>query len=261
VNLLYFGSASRQLFGAYHAPPSTVASRAAALLCAPWGSEYLFSHRAMRRLAVRLSEHGYHVLRFDYFGTGDSAGERDEGDLATWQEDAALALEELRDMSGLPTVATCGIRLGAVVAWRLAAARRDVHATVLWDPVVDGHAYVAELVSAQAMADHQLLTPVRARPHHDRTLDLLGFPLTTGMRQTIEAVIPADFEAATAAQVGLIYSEPTPEQAQLHHALQTAGTVFHPETIGGQPPWREVGATGVGGLPVTALERIVERLG
>ena len=80
MNLLFFGSSARQLFGAYHTPPSTVAERGGAVLCPSWGSEYQASHRILRRLATRLSESGYHVLRFDYYGTGDSAGGRDEGD-------------------------------------------------------------------------------------------------------------------------------------------------------------------------------------
>ena len=161
MNLLFFGSTSRPLFGAYHTPPASVAGRGAALLCPPWGQEYLVSHRIFRRLAVRLSESGYHVLRFDYFGTGDSAGEREDGDLGSWQEDAAAAVEELRDMSGFPTVAAFGIRLGAVVAWRLASERLDVNTAVLWDPVVNGTEYVRELLAAQAATDRWSVTPIR----------------------------------------------------------------------------------------------------
>ena len=260
MNLLFFGSTSRQLFGAYHTPPATVAGRGAALLCPPWGQEYLVSHRIFRRLAVRLSESGYHVLRFDYYGTGDSAGEREEGDLTSWQDDAAVALEELRDMSGFATVATFGIRLGSVVAWRLASSRSDVHTTVLWDPVVNGTEYVRELNAAQAEIDRWSLTPVRRTASAEGVQDLLGFPLTTAMRHSIEAVGPDTFTQPTKAHVKLFYSDTRPGQEALHEALHAAGTPFHAEIIPGQTPWREDEDIGAGKLPVLVLERMVEIL-
>lgn len=260
MNLLFFGSSSRQLFGAYRPPASGVAPRGAALLCPPWGPEYLVSHRIFRRLAVRLSESGYHVLRFDYYGTGDSAGEREEGDLQSWCDDAAVALEELRDMSGYPSVATFGIRLGAVVAWHLATTRSDVHSTVQWDPVANGSEYIRELSSAQSEADRWLLTPVRRETSRERAQDLLGFPMTVAMRESIEAVQPDRFARPTTAHVKLFYSDALPGQEQIHDALRSAGTPFHAETIRGQTPWREDEAIGAGGLTVLVLERMVEIL-
>jgi pimeloyl-ACP methyl ester carboxylesterase len=258
VNLLFFGSTGRQLFGAYHAPPASVPGRGAALLCPPWGQEYLVSHRIFRRLAVRLSESGYHVLRFDYFGTGDSAGAREDGDLESWQRDAEIALEELRDMSGFATVATFGIRLGAVVAWRLAATRSDVETAVLWDPIARGAEYVRELEAAQAEIDRWSVMPVRRNNGADRTL--IGFPLTAAMRESIEAVTPTLFTQPTKAHVKLFYSDARPAQESLQDALHTAGTPFHSETVPGQTPWREDESIGAGGLPVLVLERMVEIL-
>lgn len=260
MNLLFFGSSGRQLFGAYHTPPVTVPGRGAALLCPPWGQEYLVSHRIFRRLAVRLSESGYHVLRFDYYGTGDSAGDREDGDLTSWQEDAAVALDELRDMSGFASVAVFGIRLGAVVAWRLAMTRKDVHTVVLWDPVVHGKEYVREMIAAQAETDRWSLTPMRRRAAADTVQDLLGFPLTLGMRTTIEAIRPESFAPPATAHVKLFYSDSLPGQDALHDALRATGTPFHAETIRGQTPWREDEGIGAGGLPVLVLERMVEIL-
>ncbi len=260
MNLLYFGAEGRQLFGAYHTPPASVAPRGAALLCPPWGQEYLVSHRILRRLAVRLSESGYHVLRFDYYGTGDAAGEREDGDLESWLEDAETAAEELRDMSGFSTFASFGVRLGAVVAWRLATTRPDVHTTVLWDPVVYGREYMKELEQAQREIDRWLLTPTRRQRSADGSLDVLGFPLTLGMRASIEAISPQLFAAPTRAQVKLFYSDTSPQHQELQQALHTAGTPFHAETVRGQTPWREDEAIGARGMPVLVLERMVEIL-
>ncbi len=217
------------------------------------------AHRVLRLMATRLSESGYHVLRFDYYGTGDSAGEREEGDLGTWQDDAEEALEELRDMSGFTSVATFGIRLGAVVAWRLALSRTDVHTAVLWDPVVHGTEYVRELSAAQAQTDRWLLLPVQRRNEPDGVQDVLGFPLSLSMRRTIEVIEPAMYSAPTPARVKLFFSAQQPQDS-IRRALHASGTPVHVETIDNQLPWREEEESAGGPLPVRAVERMVEVL-
>ena len=259
MNLLFFGSSDRQLFGAYHAPVARVPARGAAVLCPPWGQEYIVCHRTLRRLATRLSERGFHVLRFDYYGTGDSAGEREEGDLSSWYADAELAVDELRDMSGQSNVACIGVRLGAVVAWRLGMNRPDVSTVVMWDPVVDGADYVDELIEGQVEFARWSLSTRETYQEPDGTLDLLGFPLTPLMRQSIGSVEPVDFGRAIPAQVRLFYSDVLPGRADLLRAFELAGTTYHSETIAGQMPWHDE-TNGAAGLPVDLIERIVEMM-
>ena len=260
MNLLFFGSSCRQLYGAYHAPSPIVSARGAAVLCPPWGSEYLASHRILRRLAARLSDSGYHVLRFDYYGSGDSAGRRDEGDLETWCADASVAVDELRDMSGCQAVVSCGIRLGANVGWRLAQMRPDVAAVMMWDPVVIGVRYVRELVEVQEASERWFLTPRPKGASLDGRLNLLGFPMTPAMRQSIEVIAPAQFAKPTAAPVTLLYSEMPAGVEELHRALESGGTRFQTEVMLGQPPWRETKTIVNGGMPFAVVERLVELL-
>ncbi len=71
---LFFGDPARQLFGVYHPAAEGNAAERAVVLCAPSPQEYMPTHWAYRRLAALLAKAGVHVLRFDYFGMGDSAG-------------------------------------------------------------------------------------------------------------------------------------------------------------------------------------------
>jgi pimeloyl-ACP methyl ester carboxylesterase len=263
VNFFFFGSADRQLFGAYHASRPSVPERGAAVLCPPWGPEYIASHRVLRRLALMLSESGYHVLRFDYFGTGDSAGSREEGDLDSWYADASAAVDELRDMSGVSKVTVFGIRLGAHVAWRLALNRSDVSAVVMWDPVIDGTEYVRELVDAQQEIDRWSLVPDDTRSvmmdsSRNETIDLLGFPLTVAMRRTIEMITIDSYTLRTNARALLFFSTVAPDEAALRTVLSTAGTHAAFETMIGQTPWRDDDPAGGGQLPFPLLTRMVE---
>jgi pimeloyl-ACP methyl ester carboxylesterase len=136
VNLLSLGVAGREIF-ALHDPAAKVASRArAAVFCNPVGAEQVYAHRALRHLAVRLSRRGFHVLRFDYFGTGDSGGEDGDATRDSMVEDVGFAIEAARDAAGTAQVALVGLRAGADIA--AAYARRhagDIDSLVLWDPL------------------------------------------------------------------------------------------------------------------------------
>ena len=262
MTCFFFGSAERHLFGAYHASRTNVPERGAAVLCPPWGPEYIASHRILRRLALMLAERGYHVLRFDYFGTGDSAGSREDGDMNTWFADASAAIDELRDMSGASTVTVFGIRLGANIAWRLALGRSDVTTVVMWDPVADGPGYVRELVGAQLEIDRWSLATDEHRAPIDlarlETIDLLGFPLTTAMRTSIETITVDSYRQKTSASVFVFLSNPSPDEAVLREALESADTTVMTETMAGQTPWRDDDAGVAGQLPFPLLERMVE---
>jgi len=81
METFYFGESPKQLYGAYHPPRDFNDRKVAVVLCYPIINEYLRAHRAFVRLATQLATEGFHVLRFDYFGCGDSYGDDDDGNL------------------------------------------------------------------------------------------------------------------------------------------------------------------------------------
>ena len=148
---LWFGPEERPLFAWFH-PAATPVRDAVVVMCAPFGHELMVSYRACRMLGERLAVAGFSVLRFDYDGTGDSAGDADEaGRVAAWQASVAHAAHEARRLSGASRVIYIGTRLGALLA--AASAAQDPHAAalVLLAPVVSGRAYARELMALRAM--------------------------------------------------------------------------------------------------------------
>lgn len=145
---LYFGDANERLLGIRH-PAQGIAKRTAILICPSWGMEYLRSYRGLRGLAQLLATQGFEVLRFDYSGTGDSAGDSRMVSWERWLSDTIRAARELRELSGAPRLALFGLRFGALVA---SAAAEAAHAQnlVLWDLPLSGAAYVDEMRSLQA---------------------------------------------------------------------------------------------------------------
>src|SRR4051794_23359713 len=144
---LWFGPRERPLFGWLHVPDDGQV-RGGAVLCPPVGYEAICAHRTFRVVAEELAARGIAALRFDYDGTGDSAGDDLDPDrVAAWSASVATAISLVRD-AGAPSVAAVGMRLGTTLAAQHAA---DLDALVLWDPVWAGRMLLRQMRALQLL--------------------------------------------------------------------------------------------------------------
>jgi pimeloyl-ACP methyl ester carboxylesterase len=81
-------------------------------------------------------------MRFDYRGSGDSAGTMQGLEASDWVADIRMAVAELRDMAVIQKVSIIGLRLGALLAAHAARELGTIDRLVLWDPVTSGATYV-----------------------------------------------------------------------------------------------------------------------
>jgi uncharacterized protein len=232
VNPLFLGTAERRIFGIHEPAASQGGRPRAAVLCHPWGTEYIYAHRSMRQLAVKLSMSGYHTLRFDYFGTGDSGGDESDTDLAGLQADVQTAIEVLKDIAEAPRVALLGLRLGANVAASVALRLPgEVESLVLWDPILAAEEYVQSL-------QRSLDDPAPLLLRDLRSLDL---------RPTLDALSARC----------LILATDSPGHRALGSGVKSAMASI--EFVTAPCPWVE-SATTTGALPVRIIQRIQEWL-
>lgn len=116
------------------------------VLCPTFGHENMTAHRGWVRLADLLAASGFPVLRFDYPGTGDSAGSETDSDrFAAWRDSIPEAVRHLRHATGVGTVILVGLRLGATLALLAAEAIDGVDGIACLAPVLSGRSYVREL--------------------------------------------------------------------------------------------------------------------
>lgn len=116
----------------YYASPGKVEQRGAVLL-------HMFSsnQNAWNNLAAELQDRNFEVMTLDFRGHGDSDSEESalqEADYAQMVNDAAEAIEYLRDLNADMDIAVIGAGLGANVALQLADRDQTIAAAVLVSP-------------------------------------------------------------------------------------------------------------------------------
>jgi pimeloyl-ACP methyl ester carboxylesterase len=188
----------------------------------------------MRRMANLLSEEGFAVLRFDYYGTGDSSGQSGEGNVAQWKDDIRTAYYELTDMAGTRSISIVGTRLGAALACQSAAEGLRIRDLVLWDPVVDGKKYMEEL---RCLHDTlQLNNQLGSLSSHEADW-LLGYRFPAEMREGIGAINLLSLRPGECERLFLIVSEERPDYRALSDRLAEGSKRFEYDFVPDASLW------------------------
>jgi alpha/beta superfamily hydrolase len=153
-----------RLFGMMHSVDQRVDR--AVVVCAPLFDEKLWSHRVLVNFARHLAAHGVPVLRFDYFGDGESEGRFEEASVSTRLRDIHDAINFCLRETRAPRVYLVGLCYGATLALRAALERRHpaIAGVVAWAPVIDGERYINDILRAHLSAQMLLYRKVI----HDR---------------------------------------------------------------------------------------------
>jgi len=175
------------------------------------------AHRAFSLLARRLAVLGYPVLRFDFHGCGDSAGDAVDGDLQQWMADTGSAIDELKNAGRVGQVALVGLRLGASIAAEAATRRDDVTALVAWDPVVEGAHYLESLRTAHR-SWMEAFEPAGAASG----LEALGYPVSDGLSEELARLDLTTVETLPAATL-LIEERQGADTSELLQRYQANG--------------------------------------
>ena len=262
MNPFFFGASDKALFGAYHPPKVAPARNTGVILCNPFGDEAIKAQRALLRLAQMLSAQRLHVLRFDYYGTGDSMGDGSEGTLPQWHADVAAAADELKDIAGINKVSFVGLRLGATLALQAVHARRDVATVVLWDPVVMGADYLRDLShhhEAYVGAEFGEYGP--SRQASGMTADeVMGFALPPPLRAAIAALDLSSLVVKRLKRLTLVNSTKSAAYARLAANLRAQQLEVTQRYVPVGVNWNADEAMASSLVPTEALQAIVAAL-
>ncbi len=183
---LWLGEPAQQLYAALHRPDGTQATRGV-LLVPPLLYEQPRSRRFITEVASSFAANGIAALRFDFYGSGDSAGRSDELSLSTMHEDLNHAVAALRSLTGVSRVTVVAWRAGALVAWDWLRHVTVVSEFVLWEPILDGREWLNSLVRADAI---ERCSPDRYTGQRPLFADgsdgqLMGYPAPSVLRDAM----------------------------------------------------------------------------
>jgi len=243
---LWFGPPHRKLFGWLHLPASEKAG-VGVVLCPSLSVEAASAGPTFRRLADLLAAAGMAAFRFDYDGTGNSAGSSDDPDrVAAWIGSVSEAVAFVRGL-GL-RVAVVGLRVGGTLAAiALDRAVPTVDRLVLWDACPSGRAFLRQ----QAM----LATTIFHSPHRND-----GAVETAGVLFARDSVIALS-ELQLERTVGPLASQVlvlTRIDRRLDHSISRRLSLPHVTwgTVDGQPSLVDVPPSAAR-IPEADLEKIV----
>ena len=224
MNPFFFGDPEKSLFGIYHPPSSDRSRHCGIVICHPIGHEYILGYRALRQLSSQLARAGFAVLRFDYYGCGDSAGDAYGGSITRWTSNIEVAIEEIRCRGALSKICLVGARLGAALSLLIGSRHPDLEALVLWDPVVDGKNYMTRLAVQHQEWLNKGTAPTPLSQLSEQTLEVLGFPISPALKQSIEQIDLKSVGRPLVKHVLTLESDKSFSGNQLHDHLAAVGT-------------------------------------
>jgi pimeloyl-ACP methyl ester carboxylesterase len=257
IEPFYFGNSAKSLFGIYHPPKLGIARHAGVILCYPMGEEYIRSHRAFVRLAMHLSSAGFHTLRFDYYGCGDSEGDSDQGEIRQWLDDISTAIEELKGGSDVNQICLVGLRLGGSLALLAGAERGDIDGLVLWNPITSGRKYVEELITAYQGKARNFFPGLECRSREEGYKEALGFPLPDSMLKDLEKLDLFAIRQKPANKILFIESSDVSDDRRFREHLEGIGVSLRYKRIPGFEPWIARDDWGQGMVPIKVLQFVL----
>jgi alpha-beta hydrolase superfamily lysophospholipase len=196
-------------FGWFH-PASLPMRGVGVVLCRPIGYESICAYGAYTQLAEALARAGFDVMRFDYHGTGDSAGDdSDPQRVDAWTDSIASATDELKRLAGVTSVAFFGMRMGATLALRAAMQLGGVESLVMWAPCVKGRGFVRELRAASATRSRS------ANNADSRDIEALGYFYSAETVQDLSELDCSRLETAPAKNVLILGRDDMPGEGLL----------------------------------------------
>jgi pimeloyl-ACP methyl ester carboxylesterase len=182
----WFRSGDYTLLGHLDAPQATC-GHTGVVIVPPFGWEEVCSYRPLRFMAQRFAQMGIPTLRYDLPGTGDSSGDaRDPELFESWIQSVSDAATELRNATGVSSVAPVGIHLGAILAMMAASRGADFQKLVLWGPAAQGRTVLRELRAAASMEHAETLPEQDAPPQPIPGLESGGFLIALETQHALE---------------------------------------------------------------------------
>jgi len=184
---IVFGKEGHKLFGVLHTPEN-ISKGPGAILFHGFTGNKIESHRLFVKIARRLVPIGATVLRFDFYGSGDSDGDFSEMTFSGEMEDASVALDFLRGQKNVDPrrIGIIGLSMGGGITACVAGRKPDdIKTAVLLSAVAD-FSLLLERVNAEMPKE------LEEKIKLEGFLDYYGWPLGIKFIEELPKIRPID---------------------------------------------------------------------
>ncbi|HCE43425.1 MAG TPA: hypothetical protein DET40_07740 [Lentisphaeria bacterium] len=197
------------------------------LFCHPLFEEKKASHRVLVELARKLADTGHASLMLDLRACGDSEGNVQDFIPSNWLEDIRSGMSCLQKRFQNPRISLLGIRFGAALAVQFATREHGIEDLILIDPVVQGQAYLNEVLQQKYI--REMMTFGEARSDVDAMsaelgkngkLDIDGTMISSGFFDEVKAIDIERQDLSSLKRMLLIQQSPRKSLLPVYEIIQ-----------------------------------------
>lgn len=211
-----------RLFGCYHPSAKHDASKML-VICPPFFDEYRRSYKALADLANACAEQGVHILRFDFFGTGESQGTLNQASIGEWKNDIEAAINEGIAVSGASDIILLALRFSATIACKIK--QKSIKRYIFWDPIDSGAEYLEWLDHVNQCLRRQHQQDAREYNIPFQEIEYSNFELTPKIKQEM-VKIKFDFARIKEKEVYVITTDPSVCDTKRYANCEYAGLKY-----------------------------------
>ncbi|MCD7962095.1 MAG: alpha/beta hydrolase [Rikenellaceae bacterium] len=143
MEILHIDNNGKKIYCVYHEPVNKEES-VGVVFCNPLGQESIRCHGIYKSLSESFVSRGIHVMRFDYYGAGDSLGDENEQTVHGFEDDIKAVMENFKEGCSLDRIVLIGARFGDYLALKVGL-ECGADQVICWCPVTNGKKYLKEL--------------------------------------------------------------------------------------------------------------------
>ncbi|PID43532.1 MAG: hypothetical protein CSB48_05570 [Proteobacteria bacterium] len=216
----------------------------------PFAEEANKSRHMFSLLASSLVAEGVGSILFDYYGTGESLGDFEQGSLSSYTQDLVDVVHSTAT-SGVPVCLVC-LRLGALVALNAASRLAGVGDVVFINPVTNGRQLINQffrlrIAGGLSSGEGKVTSKaIKAELEQAGCTEIAGYTISKTLVDELEAcsleklVSTAGFSFPSVHLLelnGTIKKELTPVAKKAADQLAAAGVGVHSDTVAGDQFW------------------------
>lgn len=166
----------------WHHIPANNDNKTVAIIVGPVGPEYMHCFRSIKLLSDSIAEAGFHTIRYDPIGMGNSSGSlEDENIWSKWRDTPKALFQHLKEQHNVDNAVLIGLRSGCLI---VSECLHDfpVEAAVFWYPYTRGAAYIRDIELLDSMLYEN------SKIKKGQTLNGGGYPVTQQLKESISKV-------------------------------------------------------------------------